>query len=67
MGQRTFEKLDMFDISQSQRSKVLPKLGTGKSARGASVGRLRKKISLGFSAHEGRPRETPFKSLVLIV
>ena len=39
---------------------------TCKSVRGASVDRLQV-VSSRFSAHEGRPRETPFKNLALIV
>ena len=45
---------------------LFPLLGTPKSVRGASVGRLQF-VSTGLSAHEGRPRETPFKNLALMV
>ena len=39
-------------------------LPTCKSVKGTSVGRLQF-VSTRLSAHEGRPRETPFKNLAL--
>ena len=63
----TFEVISLgLSMGEYRISLNISKVGTGKSALAAGVGRL-KFVFIRLSTHEGRPRETPFKSVVLIV